>query len=227
MKEPSNELHREFELDRMIFFSDAVFAIAITLLILDVKFPLLPEDPGTNEINNLFKPVIVHFMAFAISFYFIGTMWAKHLAIFKYLRGYNNTIISINLAFLFFIVCFPFTVSGFSENSHSHIALPIMLYIVNIACVSVTKTILCIYLFGRKLKEVVDGFEQEKKYYLLESILAASSFIITLIIMFIIYKIFPDKPTNLFYGVYPLLIFMFIIKRYLKKYKPAKVRKQR
>lgn len=225
MKEVSNELKKEFELERMILFSDAVFAIAITLLILEVRFPHLPENPTNDEINILFKPVFIHFLAFAISFYFIGTMWAKHLLIFKYLKGYNKTIISLNLTFIFFIVCFPFTVSGFTENTHSHIALPIMIYMANIACVSIAKAILCTYLFRKDIKEVVPGFKQEKKYLLMESILTSAAFVLTLPCMFLIYKLFPANPTNLVYGIYPLFLFMIIIRKYLKKYKPAKIKK--
>lgn len=225
MKESSNELHKEFELERMILFSDAVFAIAITLLILEVRFPHLPVNPTDDEISFLFKPVIIHFMAFVISFYFIGTMWAKHLAVFKYLKGYNKTIIGLNLTFIFFIVCFPFTVSGFTENTHSRIALPIMIYFANIACVSIAKAILCIYLFRKDIKEVVSGFKQEKKYLLLEGIWTSLAFVLTFLCMFVIYKLFPAKPANLVYGIYPLALFMIIIRKYLKKYKPAKIKK--
>ena len=225
MKESSNELQREFELERMILFSDAVFAIAITLLILEVRFPGLPANPTKGEISILFRPVIFHFYAFVISFFFIGTMWAKHLAIFRYLRSYNNTIIFLNLTFLFFIVCFPFTVSGFSENMHSQIALPIMLYLGNITCVTIARAILSIYLFRKDIKEVVPGFMNEKKYLLIEGIWIAATFLISLFIMLIIYKLFPAKPGNLAYGIYPIAVSVFIMRRYLKRYKPAKIKK--
>src|SRR6478752_263905 len=72
MSEPNNSLHKEFELERMILFSDAVFAIAITLLIIEIKFPELPE--GYREqlsLWKMFKPTVVHFMGFLLSFFFI------------------------------------------------------------------------------------------------------------------------------------------------------------
>lgn len=226
MKETSTQLHREFELDRMILFSDAVFAIAITLLILEIKFPYLPPNATVGETYMLFRPLIFHFYAFVISFFFIGAMWAKHLAIFKYLRGYNSTIITLNLIFLFFIVCFPFTVSGFSENLHSRIGLPILLYMGNIAFVTIARALLCIYLFRKNIKEVVPGFIQEKKYLLVEGIWISVTFIIIFFIMVIIYRLFPAKPENLSYGTYPLAISIIFMKIYLKKYKPAKNRRQ-
>lgn len=164
MKESENELQKEFELERMILFSDAVFAIAITLLILDVKFPDLSGELTKYQIGILFRPVILHFYAFMISFFFIGSMWAKHLEVFKYLKNYNNKIVALNLIFLFFIVCFPFTASGFSENMNNHIILPILLYMVNISFVSIAKAILCIYLFAKEREEVVPGFACKKKY---------------------------------------------------------------
>lgn len=152
-------------------------------------------------------------------------MWAKHLLIFKYLRGYNNIIITLNLCFLFFIVCFPFTVSGFSENMHSHIALPIMLYMGNIAFVTIARAILCIYLFRKDIKEVVPGFIKEKKYLLIESVWISVTFIVTFFTLAIIYKLVPANPENLSYSIYPLLISIFFMRKYLKKYKPAKIKR--
>ncbi|MFS8081996.1 MAG: TMEM175 family protein, partial [Ginsengibacter sp.] len=80
------ELKKEFELERMILFSDAVFAIAITLLIIDIKIPEIDKTMSNVQISKAFKPVIIHFGGFVISFLFIGVMWWRHLSIFKYLR---------------------------------------------------------------------------------------------------------------------------------------------
>ncbi|HEX8461083.1 MAG TPA: TMEM175 family protein, partial [Segetibacter sp.] len=110
------ELKKEFELERMILFSDAVFAIAITLLIIEIKFPEIEKGATTEEILHLFKPVAIRFAGFILSFCLIGVMWARHLKIFKYLKTYNNGIIRHNLVFLFFIVCLPFSASGLTEH---------------------------------------------------------------------------------------------------------------
>jgi uncharacterized membrane protein len=224
MAEIQNELQKEFELERMILFSDAVFAIAITLLILEVKFPHLPDNPTVHETQELFKPVIIRFTAFAISFFFIGVMWAKHLKMFKYLRSYNGTIITLNLIFLFFIVCFPFILSGFSENTHTHFSLPIFLYISNLALVSTAKGVLAFYIFRKDSKNTVPGFLIEKKYLLLESVWTASAFITILLIMIVINQVYPGKPAYMIFAIYALPVMMIIMKRKLKKFKPVKIK---
>ncbi len=221
MAEIENELQKEFELERMILFSDAVFAIAITLLILEVKFPHLPEGASSAELRSVFKPVIIRFMAFVISFFFIGSMWARHLRLFKYLRSYNNTIIFLNLLFIFFIVCFPFSVSGFSDNSHSHSPLPVFLYISNITLVLVAQAVLCYYLFRQDSEYTMPGFNLEKKYLLLQSVWTAIIFIITIVLMAIIYGI-SGNYLNLIFAIYALPVMILILKRRLKKYKPPK-----
>src|ERR1700752_1138234 len=115
-----NNLHREFELERMILFSDAVFAIAITLLVIEIKFPELPEGHGSPvDLFTMFRPTLKHFAGFLLSFFFIGMSWAKHLKMFRYLKAYDNGVIWRNLLSLLFIVIFPFTASGLMHVSPS------------------------------------------------------------------------------------------------------------
>src|SRR3990170_8000954 len=116
MEIQQNELQKEFELERLILFSYAVFAIAITLLIIEIKFPEVHRGASTQEILLSFKPTIIRFAGFILSFFFIGALWARHLKVCKYLKSYNDGVIFRNLLFLFFIVCFPFTASGLSEH---------------------------------------------------------------------------------------------------------------
>ena len=165
MSAQQNDLHKEFELERMILFSDAVFAIAITLLVIEIKFPEVPESATTSEIKELFKPVFIRFLGFILSFFFIGSMWARHLKIFKYLKRYDSRLIILNLVFIFFIVCFPFTASGLTEHIRPHFIFPIILYISNIACVSISQFVLCSYLFRKASKLTLSGFEVQKKIY--------------------------------------------------------------
>src|SRR3979490_2943737 len=97
----SNGLEKEFELERLILFSDAVFAIAITLLVIDIKFPELPEKRVEGKTLDLLSHTILSFAAFALSFFFIGRSWSLHLRLFRFLRKYDQGLINRNLLFLF------------------------------------------------------------------------------------------------------------------------------
>lgn len=222
MAETQSELQKEFELERMILFSDAVFAIAITILIIEIKFPEVPEDATTSQIQELFKPVIIRFVGFILSFFFIGLMWARHLKIFKYLKKYDNGVIYRNLILLFFIVCFPFTASGLTEHIRPHFLLPILVYIINIACVFISQFILCSYLFKKNSKLTVDGFEIEKNYILLQSKFVALVLAIGVVVVFSVSLIFPGNARYVLYSFYVIPFMMLFVRKNLKKYKPLK-----
>ena len=222
MSEESIELKKEFELERMILFSDAVFAIAITLLIIEIKFPEISKGASTDDILHSFKPVIIRFLGFMLSFFFIGMMWTRHLRLFKYLRTYNTGVIFRNLVFIFFIVCFPFTASGITENIRSGFILPIFIYIINIWLVSASQFILCYYLFSKKSSLCIAGFEAEKKYILLQSKYAVIMLLITIGVMLTLSVISHGDFEHVVLGFYVMPIMLVFVKRHLKKYKPKK-----
>jgi len=80
----------EKETSRVEAFSDGVFAIALTLLILEIKVPHL-EDASTNV--NLFRALLQlwpSYFAFILSFLAVLIMWINHHGFFKYLRTINT-----------------------------------------------------------------------------------------------------------------------------------------
>lgn len=222
MSAQQTELHKEFELERMILFSDAVFAIAITLLVIEIKFPEVPKTANTAEIQELFKPVLIRFLGFILSFFFIGSMWARHLKIFKYLEKYNNGVIVRNLVFLFFIVCFPFTASGLTEHIRPHFLLPVLIYIINIWCVMVSQFIICSYLFKKSSKVSVVGFEVEKNYILLQSKYSAIILTIAIVLTWLMTLIFPGNTFYVLYSFYIIPVMVLLTRKRLKKYRPPK-----
>lgn len=170
MSEPTKEaLEKEFELERMILFSDAVFAIAITLLILEIKFPELPESFKNVDGFKFFKPIFIHFFAFVISFFFIGSSWARHLQLCKFLKQYNNTVIFLNLLLLFFIVTFPFSISCFVENVNNNLLIALFVYIFNIFFVVMAQFLFVHYILKKNTALSVVGQEPEKKYFYLKA----------------------------------------------------------
>lgn len=222
MSESNKELKKEFELERMILFSDAVFAIGITLLVIELKFPEIPEKATSKMLFYTFQPLFIHFFAFVLSFFYIGLMWARHLKMFKYLKDYNDGLIVRNLIFLFFVICFPFTASGFSETAHDEYAFTIFIYFGNIYFVTVAHFILSMYLFRQKKELCIPGHLPEKRYILLESMANTILLTFTLILMIIVYIIYGNNQEAILNCTIPMMVLLFISNRILKKYKPKK-----
>ncbi len=112
-----NEIKKEFQLERVIFFSDAVFAIIITIMILDVKLPEVERYSSDAEAKNAFLRLLPKLAGYGVSFYAVGRLWMKHLRIFSFLKDYNLQLISINLLFLFSVSLFPFALSFFFNSA--------------------------------------------------------------------------------------------------------------
>jgi len=107
-----NEIKKEFQLERIIFFSDAIFAIVITIMVLDVKLPEISSEKVTErELLKIFLHVVPRFIAYVVSFAIVGALWMKHLRIFSFLKDYNRQLIALNLLFLLSISLFPFALS--------------------------------------------------------------------------------------------------------------------
>ena len=214
-------LEKEFELERVILFSDAVFAIAITLLVIDIKFPEIPESLAGVDLHKLFRPTIFGFSAFALSFFFIGRSWSIHLKLFRLLRKYDQGLINRNLFYLFFIVTFPFTAAGISGHVRTGFLLPFYLYLLNISCVSVCHFILCRYIIYGKSKLAVEGEPAEKKYVYMRSLYTALSMsVMTGLLMILPFVLPDDKKDYIPFGCAAIGLIAAYINKRAKKYKP-------
>lgn len=135
MKENLKAHKEEFQLERIAFFSDAVFAIAITLLILEIKIPEIPgkSSPTDEEFINLFFTTMLQkFIGFVVSFLVIGLYWMVHHRMFAYLIHYNKQLMWANLFFLLSIVLMPFSSAFLSEYFLLMSHVPLGFYTFNI-----------------------------------------------------------------------------------------------
>jgi uncharacterized membrane protein len=92
-------------LHRLVFFSDAVFAIVLTLLVLELRPPQLASADG---LVAALGGMIRHFIAFIASFGVISIFWAAHMAIFRPMKVFDWPVAWLNLLFLFTIALMPF-----------------------------------------------------------------------------------------------------------------------
>lgn len=109
--------HEERErtlLERMTFFSDAVFAIAITLLVIEVRVPEL-HHRSEAELQQALLNLIPNYAGFLVSFFVIGRFWLGHHRLFGMLKRADNRLVFANLLLLLGIAFMPFPTAVFSE----------------------------------------------------------------------------------------------------------------
>lgn len=113
-------------LERLIFFSDAVFAISITLLIIEIHPPHPPSGSGDAAHWQALAGLIPNFIGFIISFAVIGAFWAGHHRAFSLASHYHPRVLGWNLALLAAIVFMPFATVYLSTNISQRV--PTLIY---------------------------------------------------------------------------------------------------
>ena len=104
---------------RMEAFSDGVFAIIITIMVLELKIPY-----GT-ELNSL-VPVIPVFLSYVLSFVFLAIYWNNHHHLCQAIEKVNGSILWANINLLFWLSLIPFVTGWMGENNFA--PLPVALY---------------------------------------------------------------------------------------------------
>lgn len=93
--------------NRIAAFSDGVFAIAMTLLIVSISVPELHGDRTSSQLWTALGSLFPSLFSFTLSFAVIARFWRGHHARFRYIYRYDAGMIWYNFAFLFFIVVLP------------------------------------------------------------------------------------------------------------------------
>ncbi|HMJ48763.1 MAG TPA: TMEM175 family protein [Ferruginibacter sp.] len=189
-KELHNELKREFQLERMILFSDAVFAIAITLLVIEMKVPEIPHNLVTEQslVTGL-AHLIPKFIGFLISFVLIGLYWTVHHRLFGFVVNFNQKLLWLNLFYLMGIVLMPFSTGFYSEYITHLLKSPVMIYVANISYIGITNFILWKYVSNPKHRLTEGLNPQVSNYFSLRAITVPVIFIIMALIYFIAPKL--------------------------------------
>ena len=103
------------ETARIEAFSDGVFAIAITLLVLELKIPH-ESDVGEVPLATLLLQQWPAYVSFVISFAFIGIMWINHHRLFNHIKKSDNTLLILNLLLLMGVTLVPFPTAVLAQH---------------------------------------------------------------------------------------------------------------
>jgi uncharacterized membrane protein len=93
-------------------FSDGVFAIAITLLILEIKIP----SAGSGDLSRQLIRQWPSYFAFVVSFAFIGIMWINRHRLFTNIKRSNNALLFLNLLLLLGVTMVPFPTAVLAQH---------------------------------------------------------------------------------------------------------------
>jgi len=135
--QPGRSRHRDewgIEFSRIVAFSDGVFAIAITLLVLQIDIPEhLPA--GSTLLDELLNQD-GDFIAYGISFAVLGKLWLAHHRFFAAVERFDSVLMGLNLLYLAWIVLVPFTSEVLGD--HGDNSTGVILYAISLAAVSIT-----------------------------------------------------------------------------------------
>jgi len=123
----------EVEFSRIVAFSDGVFAIAITLLVLNLY---VPGNLHGKDLTDALWDQRHNLAAYALSFAVIGRFWVVHHRLFGEIVGFDGKLIALNLLYLAWIVLIPFSSQVLGDHGSDTAAL--VVYAINMGAVTLT-----------------------------------------------------------------------------------------
>ncbi len=132
--------HETVEFGRVVAFSDGLFAIAMTLLVVTITAPAIDDTDSISALADALGDMDAQVISFFISFAVIGRYWVAHHTFFSQLKGIDTGLIGLNLLYLAFIAFLPFPtdiLGAYFENP-----LAVTLYAVSVAIVSGLEVVL-------------------------------------------------------------------------------------
>jgi uncharacterized membrane protein len=106
----------EKETGRVEAFSDGIFGIAMTLLVLDIKAPRASDLAGRSTLGDALLRQWPAYMAYVVSFLTVLIMWTNHHKLFRLIRRSNHTFLLINGVLLMFVTLEPFPTALLAEH---------------------------------------------------------------------------------------------------------------
>lgn len=129
MRSSSGEAGRDR--DRIVNLSDGVFAIAITLLVLDIRAPDIPQNMVSSQLPGALLSLWPKYLSYVLSFVGISAFWLIHHSIFRPIRSYDRILLYLNLMFLMVVAFLPFPTSLLGEYGDHQ--LPVAIYAATLA----------------------------------------------------------------------------------------------
>ena len=173
----------EVEFGRIVAFSDGVFSIAITLLVLNLG---IEKGFTEGQIDNALWDQRDLFFAYAISFAVIGRFWLVHHRFFGEVKAFDGRLISLNLVYLGAVVLIPFSSELLGEYGGTTTA--VVFYSLNLATVVLLGLLMHVDARRRGLTKVDERSHRETQ---IRSIYIAGIFLLSIPLAYVAPDIAP------------------------------------
>lgn len=134
----------EVEFSRVVAFSDGVFAIAMTLLVLGLDVP-----PGLDDLGEALLDERTSLFSYALSFAVLAKLWLDHHEFFGGLERFDRRLMALNLVYLAFVALIPFTSQVLGDYGSRTDA--VILYAASIAAVALVLAVQVSYAYRHRL----------------------------------------------------------------------------
>jgi uncharacterized membrane protein len=211
-----DEIKKEFQLERMILFSDAVFAIVITLMAIEIKIPE-GDELTTETLAKSLVHLLPTLLAYIVSFIFIGAIWYQHLKMFSLLKDYDKGLVVRNMVLLFFIGLFPFSATLITRAKGQMI--PFFMYLFMILFCVIAQYVLYHYIVIKRPSIRLNTDLSEHKAELKKRKIAVIGFSASAVLIMITYLLIP-QPELKNLSMLWMMAFPIVFKLMTKKKQP-------
>jgi uncharacterized membrane protein len=180
-REARREVHdrkeQELEFGRVLAFTDGVFAIAITLLVLALDVPA-----NLDNVGDALRDRSSDFVAYAISFAVLGSIWLAHHRFYTMVARFDGRLIALNLLYLALVALVPFSAELLGHYSDTTDG--VIIYAINLAGISLSFTAQIFYAFRKGLIKD-EARDEERRYLGPASFVVSGTFLLSIPVAFV------------------------------------------
>lgn len=136
-----------FTPNRLEALTDAVFAIVMTLLVLELSIPEIVHPSLQAELPRRLLELWPKLYSYVLSFIVLGLLWRLHHLAFHYIKRSDNVLVWLNIIFLMFVALIPFSTSLLGNYGTEQI--PVVVYAINVLLALVMRLIIWAYATGK------------------------------------------------------------------------------
>jgi len=165
-----------FKPERLLAFSDGVFGVAITLLVINLRLPPIPTRGGDAALLQALSAMGPNLFVFAFTFIIVGISWLAHHRKFSYVDSIDSGLLWINLFYLMALCLLPFASSVLSEHGS---LVGFVLYDTVMALVQMLSAILSIYCLRQPFLARLDLSPSLRQDMVLSPVLVGTIFVVS------------------------------------------------